>query len=71
VNRKPDAPSSFPGLPMAGEHGATYKRWPVTTNDAVVPFAPRSTFGYKGIPSSLGFTSTVKMPSECFYSSTR
>ncbi len=71
LNRKKGHGSSFASLPPPATHGATAPRWPTTQPNAVVPYAARATLGYKGIPTNLGFTSTVKMPTECFFSTTR
>jgi len=63
--------SSFSSLPRPGTHGAKFQRWPAVKGHSLVPLAGRATMGFKGIPSNTGFTSTVKLPSECHFSTTR
>mmetsp|Transcript_57945 Transcript_57945/g.131301 ORF Transcript_57945/g.131301 Transcript_57945/m.131301 type:complete len:127 (-) Transcript_57945:232-612(-) len=69
VNRKAGSTKHFKQRPDAGTHGATLVRWP--QGNAIIPAAPKATFGYKGIPTQTGFSNTISMPAECRFSSTR
>mmetsp|Transcript_11925 Transcript_11925/g.14420 ORF Transcript_11925/g.14420 Transcript_11925/m.14420 type:complete len:131 (-) Transcript_11925:268-660(-) len=71
TNRKESSPMSFNMLPEPGSFNATKSRWPALQSNASVPYASRATFGYKGIPSDTGFSSTVKMNAECHMTNTR
>ena len=64
--------SSFNPLPLRGAPGSTPARWPGKLNGMQsLRYAGASTMGYKGIASKTGFTSSIKMPTECHYTTTR
>ena len=64
--------SSFRPLARSGAPGSTPARWPGKPSQMPsFNYPGSSTMGFKGLPSNTGYSSTVKLPTECFYTTTR
>lgn len=76
VNRKDKTPH-FKKLPGEGEPGSTPRRWPTNpsahgpSGSQSFTYSPRGNMGYKGIPSNLGHTNTIHLPTKCTVTNTK
>ena len=76
INRKDKTPH-FKKLPPEGDPGATPRRWPTDpsqhgpSGSQSFAYSPRGNMGYKGIPSNLGHTNTIYLPTKCTATNTK